>query len=338
MSFLGFGGKWMSWIRACLYYARSSILINGSPTEELKIERGLRQGDPLSPFLFIIAMEGLHMAIEDIVQARFFKGAKIGRGNMYISHLFYANDIIVLEEWSLRNIKNIVMALNCLYLASGLKQNIHKYNLFGVGVVQREVRYFADIVECRPEKIPFLYLGISWRFVNNPNSTWVKVLKAIYGSKLNQDGMSRAIKGNGIWSPIVKSINKLNDEDLIPASVIRIKVGNGSETLFWKDVWIGDSSLCSRFPRLFDLEVNKNCLLKEKLFNSVWVWNWRRRPRGGVEDTQLEELISLLDSVSLSDPDDKWIWKLDSDDAFSVKGVRSYLDCQELPESNITTR
>ncbi|XP_076885788.1 uncharacterized protein LOC143535410 [Bidens hawaiensis] len=68
------------------------------------------------------------------------------------------------------------------------------------------------------------------------------------------------------------------------------------------------------------------------------MWNWRRRPRGGVEDTQLVELISLLDSVSLSDSDDKWIWELDTDDAFSVKGVRSYLDRQELPEGNIPTR
>ncbi|XP_076924839.1 uncharacterized protein LOC143587427 [Bidens hawaiensis] len=105
-------------------------------------------------------MEWLHVATEDIVQAGFFKGAKIGRGNMYISHLFYADDVIVLGEWSSRNIKNIVTALNCFYLASGLKLNIHKSNLFGVGVAQREIRFFADIVGCKPEKFPFTYLGI----------------------------------------------------------------------------------------------------------------------------------------------------------------------------------
>ncbi|XP_076931221.1 uncharacterized protein LOC143596301 [Bidens hawaiensis] len=70
-------------------------------------------------------------------------------------------------------------------------------------------------------------------------------------------------------------------------------------------------------------------------FLDFLIW---RRPRGGVEDTQLEELISLLDSVSLSDSDDKWIWDVDSDDTFSVKGVRTYLDRHELPEGTIPTR
>lgn len=64
------GKIWTRWILGCLSSARSSILANGSPTNELDITRGLRQGDHLSPFLVLIAMEGVHITM---------KSAKIDR-------------------------------------------------------------------------------------------------------------------------------------------------------------------------------------------------------------------------------------------------------------------
>lgn len=61
---MGFGNKWRLWIHDRLKSSRSSIIINGSPTKEFKISKGVRQGDPFSPFLFIIATEGLNVAME----------------------------------------------------------------------------------------------------------------------------------------------------------------------------------------------------------------------------------------------------------------------------------
>lgn len=55
---IGFGEVWRSWIRACLLSAHTSILVNGSPTPKVSLGRGLRQGDLLSLFLFILIMEG----------------------------------------------------------------------------------------------------------------------------------------------------------------------------------------------------------------------------------------------------------------------------------------
>ena len=58
----GFGNKWRVWIQSCLKSSRGSILINGSSTEEFQFFRGLKQGDPLSPFLLILIMESLHLS------------------------------------------------------------------------------------------------------------------------------------------------------------------------------------------------------------------------------------------------------------------------------------
>lgn len=59
MEQMNFRWKWMRWIRGYLGSIRASILINGAPMKEFNIKRGLRQGDPLAHFLFIIAIEGL---------------------------------------------------------------------------------------------------------------------------------------------------------------------------------------------------------------------------------------------------------------------------------------
>ncbi|GKD00366.1 RNA-directed DNA polymerase, eukaryota, reverse transcriptase zinc-binding domain protein [Tanacetum coccineum] len=74
--------------------AYASVLINGSPTKEFKIEKGLGQGDPLSPFLFILAVEALNGIFLEARSNNIFIGAKIGVDKVLISHLQFANDAI----------------------------------------------------------------------------------------------------------------------------------------------------------------------------------------------------------------------------------------------------
>lgn len=137
MQFMGFSEKWMKWISACLNSASSSVLINKRPIREFSINCGLRQGDPLSPFFFIIAMEGLHIAMEDAMVAGLYWGFKVN--TLTLSYLFFVDDALFIGEWSHANIKIMVPIFQCFYRVSGLKISIHKSNLFGFGVPFDEV-------------------------------------------------------------------------------------------------------------------------------------------------------------------------------------------------------
>nr|GEW34466.1 RNA-directed DNA polymerase, eukaryota, reverse transcriptase zinc-binding domain protein [Tanacetum cinerariifolium] len=127
-----------------------SEIIDWSPTSEFSLKRGLRQGDPLSPFLFIIVIDGLHMALNDGIASNMFHGVRIG-SNIHLSHLFYADDVIILSDWNQNDMENITRILNIFYIASGLKINFHKSNVFGVGVSNSEVVSMSACTGCEAD-------------------------------------------------------------------------------------------------------------------------------------------------------------------------------------------
>lgn len=159
MDQLGFGGKWRWWIRGCLESATASVVINGSPSKEFSMSKGVRQGDPLSPFLFIIAMEGLNVTIKAAVEKGLFDGVPIPNSSLRLSHLFYADDALFVGEWSRRNIVNLARILRCFHVASGLKVNFSKSKVYGIGASQHEVSLWSTPLGCEPSSLPFTYLA-----------------------------------------------------------------------------------------------------------------------------------------------------------------------------------
>nr|GEW57816.1 RNA-directed DNA polymerase, eukaryota, reverse transcriptase zinc-binding domain protein [Tanacetum cinerariifolium] len=135
------------WIQECLRYAHTSVLLNGSPTSEFSIKRGLRQGDPLSPFLFVLIMEGFHVAIKDAAHANLIKGVSVGNPCIFLSHFFYADDVVLVTEWSHVVMDNIIRLFN-VFFASGLRINIYKSNVYGIGVSDDEIEDMAQSIGC----------------------------------------------------------------------------------------------------------------------------------------------------------------------------------------------
>ncbi|GKB63531.1 putative RNA-directed DNA polymerase, eukaryota, reverse transcriptase zinc-binding domain protein, partial [Tanacetum coccineum] len=178
---LGFGSKWRRWIKMCLHSTRASVLVNGSPSSEFLIKCGLRQGDPLSPFLFIIVMEGLHLALEDVVSSGLIHGAKVGNSDLYISHLFYANDVVIISEWNKQDMDNIIRILHVFYLASDLKINISKSHVYGLGVNSIDTGNMARDTGCSPGNIPLSYLGLPIGSNMNMIANWQHLIDRFRG-------------------------------------------------------------------------------------------------------------------------------------------------------------
>ncbi|GJR84179.1 RNA-directed DNA polymerase, eukaryota [Tanacetum coccineum] len=154
MAQMRFGEKWRNWIHSCLNSAFASVLINGSPTSEFKLERGLRQGDPLSPFLFILAVKALNVVFLEARNKNIFLGAEVGRDKVLISHLQFTDDALIVGHWSLPNAKNLSVILTCFQLASGLKVNFSKSKLFGIRVLPSELNSLASSIGCQPSLLP----------------------------------------------------------------------------------------------------------------------------------------------------------------------------------------
>ncbi|GKB50839.1 RNA-directed DNA polymerase, eukaryota, partial [Tanacetum coccineum] len=156
----GFGPRWRDWIQSCLKSSRGSILVNGSPTSEFQFYKGLKQGDPLSPLLFILVMESLHLSFHNVVNAGLFKGVGLDN-SLQLSHLFYADDVVFIGQWCDSNLATIMRVLECFFRASGLRINRQKCGLMGIAVEPNKIANAAKNLGCKILKTPFSYLGVN---------------------------------------------------------------------------------------------------------------------------------------------------------------------------------
>nr|XP_043623679.1 uncharacterized protein LOC122595393 [Erigeron canadensis] len=364
-------------------------------------------------------MEGLHIAIDNLIKGNIFKCANVNQ--VPVSHLFYADDVMFIGEWKGDNVTVLTKALSYFFCISGLKINLEKSSIIGIGVESNVVNQMATSVGCKAESVPFKYLGIPiggsparistwdpiiskfkkklscwkanllsiggrstlisfvlgslgtyflslfrmpkkvnrmleaframffwgvrsqnnrkihwikwgsvlalkddggvgfgsleamnyallyrwrWRALSNPNNLWVRVVAAIHG-----DGcfVNLSASNGGLWSRIVDMVKLMHDIPTITSKVITRKIGNGMRTKFWHDIWCGDDSLGTRYPRLYALDCDKTCSVYSRWKNGGWSWNWRHEIRSARESEMVQHLTNALPTDLCLRDEDGWM-------------------------------
>jgi hypothetical protein len=158
----GFGERWCGWITHCISTVRFSVLINGVPSGFFGSSGGVRQGDPLSPFLFVLVMEAFSRILGAFISRGLISGFTVGSrepNQVNVSHLLFADDTLVFCGADESQIRHVGALLVCFEVAAGLKVNMSKSALIPVGS-QGEVGQLAEVLGCGIGDLPLKYLGL----------------------------------------------------------------------------------------------------------------------------------------------------------------------------------
>jgi hypothetical protein len=175
----GFPRKWCQWIHYCISTVRFSILINGSPEGFFGSTRGIRQGDPLSPLLFVLIMEALSRMMTKAVEEGLLSGFQVGAlGNdsLCISHLLFADDTLIFSNANPDHILHLRFLFTWFEAISGLKINLSKSEMVPVGQVP-DIEILANIMGCNITHLPMSYLGLPLGAKFKSKQIWDPILE-----------------------------------------------------------------------------------------------------------------------------------------------------------------
>ncbi|XP_042477704.1 uncharacterized protein LOC122059071 [Macadamia integrifolia] len=293
----GFPEQWITWLHQILVTNRISILFNGDPVGFFGMERGLRQGDPISPMIFIIAKEVLYRGLQKLLSERKITSLQGPCGAHVPGHILFADDIFIFTNASARNVRNLHSFLNRYQEFSGQKFNLEKSKLFMGRIPIDRRNQISGILGIMVCNFPTKYLGVEIfkgrvkKEVLLPVMDKVKnrlaggkgrcsmarrvesVMSVISGeidttNRLQSNGTSngdlkKGYKASSIWPSVRRMWSFVGDKK-------RWIVGNGQSINFWKDRWWGSESIVEKVQGLDDIFQTTNARVGDFISNFEW--------------------------------------------------------------------
>lgn len=280
------------------------VLINDSFGPYFNTQRGVRQGDPLSPLLFNIAVDALSVLIKEAQRIGLIKGITPHLQEHGIAILQYADDTIFLLEEGDENARNLKFILCLFEQLSGLKINFLKSEVFCLGKAVEQSDMYSEIFTCQLGVLPMKYLGIPIDQTSLQNKHW----------KFLEDKIEKKMSG---WQGKVLSIG---------GRTVLLNACLSSVPFYMLSFYRLPKGVCKR------LDYFRSRLLwqEDQGTRKYHLVNWQAvctpKELGGLGVLDLDMMnVSLLC---------KWLWKLENTDGAWQRILRKkYLQKQTLSQA-----
>ena len=181
---MGFAEKWVALMMECISTVSYSIIINGDPSPTIHPTRGIRQGDPLSPYLFLFCTEGLHSLLQHSADFGQIRGVSICKLGPRLTHLFFANDSLLFCRSTISECQKIQESLDFYEKASGQQLNRAKSSLlFSKSTFSLAIEQITNYLGAKEVKNYEKYLGLPSLIGKNKRASLMYIKERVW-SKL----------------------------------------------------------------------------------------------------------------------------------------------------------
>ncbi|CAL8157237.1 unnamed protein product [Prunus armeniaca] len=309
---VGFPTSFIQLIMQCVSIVRYHICINGELTDPFSPSNGIRQGDPLSPYLFVLCIEKLSHIIVDVVKRKLWYHIKTSQNGPSASHLFFADDLMLFVEATPCQAHVMKDCLDLFCSVSGQTVNFAKSAIFcspnTYKVVAKEI---GSPLTKNLEKIfriqetanmnRALLAKIGWRMRTRDQGHELKFMKG------NTPGVSKQ-DCSATWRSVLYGV------ELLRKGMVW-RVGNGDKVNFWKDHWVAD------LPLLHYAGVQSGIYLDCKVSNFFKEGWWDVEKLRTVLDEDMVQKITCFPVGFEGKSQDAHIWRPTSNGIFTVKSA-----------------